>query len=457
MSERRPLSWGQLIIEYGFVLAICAGLAHMIWFFFTYGYLRQPFYYEPSGTWMDWFSLSYYAHHPGAYDTELTIYPPLSFVIMKVFSISHCYDLTRSEEVRACDWLGIWALVGFYVLAVILTFWSFFKIDRRTFIPRSFALAFGFPMLYGFERGNLVIIAYSCYLLAFGPLLPWARVRWTLAGMVVNLKVYMIAAVLAPLVRRRWMAVEGMLIAVVLVYLITWRILGEGNPAQVLANLTSYSEGFGAQQVLDLWFSSSLVPMRTLMSSSLPLEMYLDSNQITAIIIFTNVMTYGAQGLALAAMAAAWLRPEVVPVHRMIFFGAIIALSTKEAGGYTEVLLMMSVFMETWRGVGRKVAMVLCYGLCIPDDFVLGKVPPLVRDSFLSGHYVIAEFGVGVVSLLRPVIMLIVCMILAMVTLRDVYDDVQSNGWRGRWRFRHDQPILPNAEPPAPPVATTPS
>ena len=448
MSASRRPHWGQLAVEYSFVVAICAALAHMTWFYLDNGYLRQPFYYEPSGTWMDWFSLSYYAHHAGAYEVEKTIYPPLSFVLMKLFSVTHCYDLTRSEEVRACDWLGEWAMVGFWLVAVVVTFLTFFRLDRRTAFPRAFALSFGFPMLYGFERGNLIIIAYTFYLLAFGPLLRSAKLRWLSAGMVVNLKVYMIAAIVAPLLRRRWLAVEGMILACVLVYLVTWQILGEGSPGQVLENLTSYSEGFGAQHVLDLWFASSLVPLRTLMSSDMPLETIFSSRQISGIIWTTTIVTYLGQGMAVAAAAAAWLRPEVVPNSRLILFGAAVALSSKEAGGYTEIILLFSIFSEVWRGFGRRFAIVMGYALCIPDDFVTGRLPPLVRDSFLSGHEVIAEFGVGVISLLRPAIILFIVMALAGVTLRDVWADIRNDGWAGRWRFRRDAAIVPGATPP---------
>lgn len=440
----------QLVAEYFFCLLICAALAHMVWYFFEYGYLRQPFYYEPSGTWMDWFSLSYYAHHAGAYDVEKTIYPPLSFVIMRVLSVKHCYDITRSEQVRPCDWLGEASLIGFWVIAVIVAFLTFYKIDRRTAFPRAFALGFGFPMLYGFERGNLVIIAFIFYLLAFGPLLPKARWRWFCAGVVVNLKVYMIAAILAPLLRRRWLMVEGMVAATLIIYLGSWWILGEGSPQQVLDNLTSYSDGFGAQNVLDLWFPSSLVPVRTLMNSNMPLETILSSEQISGILFAVTAVTYLGQGLALAAALAAWLRPEVVPTSRLILFGAAIALSSKEAGGYTEILLMFSIFSERWRGFGRIFSIILAYLLCIPDDFVLGKLPPLVRDSFLSGHEVIAEFGVGVVALFRPAVILVIVMSLALVTLRDVWKDIANQGWHSRWRFRRDAPILPGQKLPVP-------
>ncbi|MCI4590454.1 DUF2029 domain-containing protein [Sphingobium sp. BYY-5] len=445
-----------MAIEYGFVLAIGAALAHMVWYFVEYGYLRQPFFYEPSGTWMDWFSLSYYAHNKGAYDVEQTIYPPLSFVLMKVLGISQCYANNASEMARACDWLGSVGLCGFYLLSVILTFLHFRKVDRSTYIPRSIALAFGLPLVYAFERGNLVFIAYSFYLLAFGPLLRSARLRWLAAGIVINLKVYLVAAILAPLARRRWMAVEGALIATIGVYLLSWMILGEGSPIQILRNLVGYSSGFGAQRLLDVWYASSLVPIRTLMQSEFPLYSAFSSKQVEAIYLSATMLTFITQGLAVAAVAATFLRPEVVSNHRVILFGAIVALSTKEAGGYTQVFLLVSIFMESWRGWARPIAIILGYSLCIPDDIIIpAGMPPIVRDSFLSGQEVSAQYGIGAIALLRPIIMFMACNCLAVATLLDVWKDIRSQGWKERWRYRRDWPLLPFQKRPQKPSSVS--
>ncbi|MHA6769992.1 hypothetical protein [Sphingobium ummariense] len=449
---KRPHRW-HLAIEYAFVLGIFAALAHITWYFIEYGYLRQPFFYEPSGTWMDWFSLSRYGHQSGAYDVELTIYPPLSFVLMKIFSIKQCYDNNFSEQVRYCDWLGIVGLCGFYVLAVILAFLHFRKVDKFTWIPRSIAVAFGFPMLYGFERGNLVFIAFSFYVLAYGPLVHSARLRWLAAGAVVNLKVYMIAAVLAPLAKRRWMPVEGALLSTLGIYLASWFIIGEGSPTQIVRNLVNYSSGFGAQRLLDMWFASSLVPVRTLMQSEFPLFTVFSSTQVDGIYLFATGLTYVTQGLAVAAVAATFLRPEVVPNHRVILFGAIVALSAKEAGGYTGLFLLMSIFMERWRGWARPTAIILAYTVCIPDDLIIqAGFPPLVRDSFLGGREVAAQFGIGALSLIRPVLMFMACNCLAALTIKDVWKDIRHQGWQDRWRFRRDWPLLPGILRPRPPV-----
>jgi hypothetical protein len=286
--------------------------------------------------------------------------------------------------------------------------------------------------------------------LAFGPVLRSARLKWLCAGLALNFKVYLIAPVVGQLVRRKWTVVEGMLLAAVGVYLLTWWLLGQGSPALLARNLTSYSGGFSAKQILDLWYASSLVPMRTLVDSNFPIEMLLSSEQVNAIRLFVMIYTYATVGLAALALAATWLRPEVVPNFRVLALCLIVPLSLNEAGGYTEILLLLSMFQERWRGWLRPLAIFLAYVLCVPEDFFVMTLPPVVRDSFLGGHYVIATYGVGIIMVLRPVITMLICMLLSVVTLGDVWRDIARQGWKHRWRFRRDWPILPGMQRPEP-------
>lgn len=429
-------------IEYVFMLPIAAAIGYTIWFFFTYDYLPQPFFYEPSGTWMDWYSLTRWAHMEGAYDTEGSIYPPLTFVLMKIFTVPHCYALTISEEARDCDWLGGAALSTMFLANIVLTYFTFRRIDPRTAIPRTFALALGCPMLFAFERGNLLIFTYACMLLGFGPLVKSARLRWLFVGLAVNFKVYLISAVAAPLLKRRWVVFEGMLIATVLVYLATWFIMGEGGPDQIVRNISNYTAGFGAAAALDLWFAATYIPLRTLMTGSFPIYTILGSREADMVVIGVTVFTRAIQGLILLAALAAWLRPEVVSLRRVVLLAVTLALSSSEAGGYTEILMLLFVFMEPRRGGWRTIAIVIAYILCIPADYTFGKLPPLVRYSWLSDVEVIVQYGVGLMSLLRPGLSMIMAALFAGATIQAVWQDIRAQGWRQRWRFRHDLPLF---------------
>lgn len=440
-----------LRIEYAFAALIAAGLIWTAIYFYRFGYLPQPWFYEPSGTFMDWYSLAHWGHLPGAYDIERTIYPPLSFVVMKVFGQAECYRNAIGEPSRDCDHWGIYALSAMVVINLVLTTLAYRKLDRASYLPRAFAMSLGLPMLYAYERGNLILFCYGALLLAYGPLLKSARLRWFFGGMTVNFKVYMIAAIVAPLLRRRWLQVEGMLIAAAAIYLVTWQILGEGSPQEILRNVTSYASSFGAGGVLDIWYAGSFVPVISLLKGeTFPVLTILDSRSVD--ILLPTVVTYVriTQVMILLAAAASWLRPEVVPTTRMVFLAIAFALTTSEAGGYTQILLLMFVFMEPWRGRARPIAIVAAYFLCIPADIVIMGMPPLVRWSWLAGTEIIAQYGVGLLALLRPFFAYLIVHSLCAATLRDVWTDIRHQGWSHRWRYRHDTPMLPGIEPPRP-------
>lgn len=454
LARKRRLS---LWLEYAFIGGILAGLGYSTWFFFTYHYLPQPWFYEPWGTFMDWYSLVVWGHEPGAYDIAGTIYPPLSFVILRVFSKRDCYPRFESEWARDCDHIGIYVLIGMVLINAVLTFLTFRKHDRRTYIPRAFALSFGFPMIFAFERGNLLLFTYAAVLLGFGPLLKSARLRWFFGGVALNFKIYLIGAVFAPLLRRRWSQTEGMLLFGAAVYLVTWLVLGEGSPGQIVRNVTSYVGGFGAGGFLDLWYAGSFIPAISLLKGeTFPITTLLDSNVVDILLMVVTGYLRATQMLIVLAAAAAWFRPEAVPLHRMVFLAITLALSSSEAGGYTQLLVLIFVFMEPWRGVGRPLALLIAYMLCLPAEYVIFDIAPMVRTSWLwdGGARVITQYGVGAASLLRLVGNYVVINCLTCATIRDVWADIRCQGWHGRWRFRGDTPLLPLVAPPAPPRAT---
>ena len=50
-------------------------------------------------------------------------------------------------------------------------------------------------MMWGLDRGNVILITYIFVLLAYGPLVRSAQWRWLYAGLAVNMKVYLIGTI----------------------------------------------------------------------------------------------------------------------------------------------------------------------------------------------------------------------------------------------------------------------
>jgi hypothetical protein len=233
------------------------------------GYLPAPYFYEPSDTFADWFNTAYWARDNGTYDVWSTLYPPVSFVFLRLLTLDRCYITPRSfdpsvgYDARSCDWLGLLSIAVLYIVDVYLIYRMFRRRDQVTALPRTICLGLGWPMLDGLERGNLVLAAFMFLILAVGPMLRSTAKRAVFAGLAINFKVYLIAAFVPLLLKRKWRQVEWVLIATVLVYLVSYAILGRGTIVEVVRNLVSWNNII-ITQPLDLWMSTSYTPLLTL-------------------------------------------------------------------------------------------------------------------------------------------------------------------------------------------------
>ena len=431
-------------------LMVFAGFLRLAFLTIQNGYFPQPFFYEASDPWMDWFNTAWWAQNPGAYDAWNTLYPPLSFVLLRFLGQRKCYVDSPGLEVRECDWFGVVAIHSFYLIDIILVARAFYKIDPATSLPRSFAVAAGMPMLFGLERGNLLLICFACVVLGFGPLIKSARLRWFFVGLAVNLKVYVIACVAAVLLRRRWVWFEGAAITSIVVYLASYAILGSGTPQQIYTNITTWSSGFEAGSVLDIWYTNTYKPLISLLEgNSFPITAVIGSELPELGSVVLRLLMIIAQGTIIIGAAAIWLRPEAVPAYRPAMLAISLLLITSETGSYTQTLIFFFVFMERWDGLLRKSALFFTYVLCIPGDIVIEYVPSLVQFSFIAGREVIVQHGIALGMFLRPLLLMLIPCLLAIHTIVLVWNDIYMQNWRHRWRHRHDWPVLPGLIPPA--------
>jgi hypothetical protein len=427
-------------------LLVLAGGVYCVGHLLVQGYLPQPFFYQPFDVWMDWFNTAFWSHNPGAYDSWLTLYPPVSFIVLRFLTDGHCYVANEGWYSRDCDWYGMVTMHGWYVLNVYLIGLTMLRVDRRTALPRAFALAAGMPMLDGLERGNLIMIAFTCFLLAHGPLLKSARARWLMAGLTINFKVYLVGSIFAYPVRRRWRWFEGALLATAGVYLVTWGLLGAGTPGEIVGNLTAWNAQINsAGSLLDLWYATSYQPVIALLSAASPFSMagLVGSHWADVLYAFLTLAVRATQGVIVFATAVAWLRPETVPTYRLVNLATCLALVTTEGGGYTQALMTLLTFFEPWRsGPAVRVALVCCYVLAIPGDILLAPVLPQNSNGFLNTGPLFFSYYVSLGPFVRPLLVLAVPIALSGATVAAVWRDIRAVGWRGRPRFSRDLPVM---------------
>nr|WP_246543600.1 glycosyltransferase family 87 protein [Novosphingobium profundi] len=461
MPVRRPRGW-QLPFEWTMACIVLCAIGYSFWFLAHNGYLPMTFFYEPDDVFADWFNTAYWAYDKGAYDTWTTLYPPVSFVFLGLITRAECYpirgigsDLSVGLAARYCDWGSYVWIGGLFLLNIVLVYLVLRKADRTTAIPRTIAVALGWPALNGLERGNLVLVAFTLFVLGFGPLLRSAWLKWLCVGLAVNFKVYLIGTVVAPLLKRRWRWSEGALIAVVVVYLVSFALLGRGSLFELIGNLQNWS-ALGAASPLDMWSASTYESLYKLLDSEqYPMAAIIGSDKVILLHWLIPALLNATRLTIVFAAIATWLRPEVVPTYRVVNFALMMALISSEAGGYTSAFFIFLVMFEPWRGFGRKFAIVLCYLLAQPIDFPIDHIADVVRDTFFGHSTTIISFYIKLGPFIRPLMIELVAAAISFVTIRDVWIDIHQQGWSGRWRYRRDVPFLPWIRKPLPPGAGT--
>lgn len=437
-------------------IVLLAGLrvAYLTW---QKGYLPAPFIFDSTDTFGDWFNVAIWAHKEGAYDVWRAVYPPLSFVILKYLSIPSCYKFDMNMfDARECDWIGLVLMHLLVVVNGIIASLIFMRTDRRTAGPRAFVLTAGMPMLFALERGNIILACITCCMLTWGPLIKSTRMRWLFAGLAVNFKVYLIAGFLIHLIRRRWLWVEGSVIATVLVYLVTFAVYGSGSPVEIVSNLINFARSFYVAQAaaVSIWYNTTFTLIYgVLTDSSAPVTFILGSKMVDRLTVALFFLMRGSQLVVLLSFVAAWLRPEVVTRHRLTALALGFVMITQENPPYALPILFYLIFLEQWRGWLVPMALVCTYLASVPGDISISSAYIVEQFSFISYRFVTSERALQLGMFVRPLIHLLIPVFLALATIVDVVRDIREDGWQWRWRFRKDAPILPRVIRPRPPLA----
>lgn len=390
-----------LAAEILLALGVAASLGWTLRFFLEFGYLPQPFVFDTNDTYMDWFNTAYWANNRGIYDVWRSIYPPLSFVFLDATSLPGCY-LQSPFYARDCDWLARSTIHAFYLIDVALAWICFRRIDRRTAPMRTIAIALGLPMLFTLERGNLILVAFAFFMVAHGPVTaskPW---RWFAAAVTINFKPYLVLPMLAHAVKRDWRPLEAAGIATIALYLVTLALTGSGTPMELASNTANWVVFQGAQVWNEVNYSTSYAPFMMFRTLDVPLLQFVPSRLVETIEYLVPIVIRSTQIVALASLAAAWLQPKALPLHRVsaILLGAY--LVTQSPGGYTQLFLLFLVLTERWKGAGPILATVAAYLLCFVGDWPLATVLDVTSNSWLGDRTVTASFGLTAGHFVRP-------------------------------------------------------
>ncbi len=369
---------------------------------------------------MDWYNPAYWAHHQGAYSAWRSIYPPISYVMLKLLSVPGCY-VTSSFAARDCDMVGIAAILLLYAAAMAASYVALRQHQPQAALLRTLALAFGYPGLFALERGNLLIACYTAFVFAVVPIAAnrWAN-RWArplAAGIMINFKPYMLVPAMAWAIRRQWRLLELAGFATVAIYLASWAVVGSGSVLELLENAMNWVQFTTADQLGEVYYTTSFNSLFGVVDRGFPVLHFVPSQSWELFRLTTMTAMRVAQVAGVIALLAAWLQPRAVTEARLVLILMLLSLTNRSPGGYTELFVVFLAFLEPWRGPGPIIAIVTAYLISLPCDWIVTYLPDAHTSAWLSGQAVTGRFGIAVGQLARPMGLLLMLFCLALDTL----------------------------------------
>lgn len=422
-----------LALEAALAAAVLIGVAYAAWFLRTRGYLPQPFYDNPSDTFMDLYNTAFWANRPGAWDVWKSVYPPLPFVLLRAVSSARCY-VGSVAAARGCDPGPLWLLAGAWGIGAGLAGLRYARRAPLTAVPRWIATLFGLPMLYALERGNLIVVAFAALLLAGEPLARRGRLGLLAEALAYNLKPFLTIFLLPGLVRRRWSAFAGQAAVILGIYVAACLIEQGGWPLTLLRNVGQLMHNTRGAAWNNLYYATTYWQLVHAADGGFFAGWGWSAPAMGAARLLAIVaMTLGAAAV-LACYALACARPGRARPRRLWALGFLFIVTLFGASGYSTVVVMPLAFAET--GAGRRSALVVicAYLLCLPLDGVIRPLFHLQAQSHLAGRRIWADYGLSIGQLARPGLLLAMEYALASLTL----DDLGVGPWvartAARWR-----------------------
>ncbi len=406
-KEGRSIRSAGHVSEWILTSLIVAGFINVVYRFFVDGRLPQPFIFDTNDTFMDWYNTAEFAHRFGAYEVWHSVYPPLSFVFIRIFSIHDCYTYS-SLYGRDCDPIGWITLLVAFCVACLLAGRAFRFNDLSTSRLRTIAFSLSFPMLFALERGNLIIVTLIFFILAYDGV---ARSNWLRAvslAMTINFKPYLIIPCLAYAIKRKWLIMELCAIGSIFIWIGAYVVMGVGTPVDVLTNMRDFIRA-GQNNIWELaFYTTSLNSFLPFNTNVFPTRDYLASNIVDLFFAVNYYAVRLTMAFAVVSLAFSFLQPKVLSKSRIaaILIGAYFVWSSP--GGYAETFIVFLVFLEKRSSCLIAITVFMAYLISIPYDYVFyGLFHTFDAKNWLSGRPVSTDYGLSVGIFARPALLLI--------------------------------------------------
>ena len=396
------------------VTLIGVGFIYYSLYFYQNGYLPSPFIVDKSNTFMDLFNPLYWTLDNGRYTDWGSVYPPLNFVILQCVNFVCAGEWSGDPEFMRDN--SQLVIAGFFLIYLTL---PAFMLKTRQWRDTAtaeklliyVAIILSTPMLFALERGNLIVL---CPILITMVLSRIGFARCIGIALLINLKPYFALLMFYYIVRKNWKAMATCTIISGLIFAIPGLAI-DNHFHLFLKNIFSFSqeEGlFSLREVMSLPSSISAFsyvmknPDGAIFASEL-----LASERITFIVYITEIVKWGVLATSLVAL----IKRSMVMRDAEIFTLLVVCITNLGiwVGGYTLIYYIAIIPILIKMRVNWLYVVLLSI-LAMPLDII-----PLIgnsvgnQHSYLSGTTVNVRWTLGLGSLVRPVVNIILLTLLS--------------------------------------------
>ena len=371
-------------------------IIYTINFLFQNEYLPSPFLYDKNDTFMDFFNPLYWAYNDFRYTIWNSVYPPLSFLILKFINI-------LSGSISAPDPFLLREVSSnikyiIFLIFLVLPALVIYNYDKQEFLLKKkiiiyFIFITSLPFLFTLERSNLIIFS-----------LPLLSVLFTkdnhllkifCISLLINLKPYFILLIISYIIQEKWKILVKILLTSLLVYLITTIALGS-NIFAFLLNFSGFNTNiFSLREIMSL--PSSIT------NFSILIENYKDI-PVPELFNIINILIYFFYYVLLLLVAYILIKFRNILSEQEIFLIILLAMMSflYQVGGYSVIvfLVLLPIIYKNFKyGV---IAVLLIF---LPLD-LLPVYSDIIYDrpSYFSNYNVDINYTLGVGTILRPVV-----------------------------------------------------
>jgi hypothetical protein len=263
------------------------------------------------------------------------------------------------------------------------------------------------PMLFAWERGNLIVPCFTFFVLGHGRLLKSAWARWLCVAASINFKPYLVLALAGQVFRTRWRWMEGVAVTTVLVFMSSYALYGAGNPIEIINNTITFGEKPVVFSADAFAYTTTYKPILEIFKN-FPIMHFVGSRPMELMEAIVPVASGLGTAGVLTCFAGALLQSGVLTIYRLTALGIALVMTNTEAGLYSESFFFFFIFMEKWRGFGLILALTMAYIMCIPFDWQVIRLAHQYIDSYLSGRMVGYDIGLTIGQFIRPTLVLLV-------------------------------------------------